>query len=353
MISFVHSLADLTSLRDREEIELIMTRLLGDLLGAARVKLWHLIGPSHRLRLHERILIADRIVTISDAPADPANLPTLESVRELSACHRRQAPFSVRPDADGQRRQIFPLSNAKGVVGFLDACVAAPPRREQQELAAGLIRVYQNHLSLLDESEKDQLTGLLNRKTFDAAFGPLTPIEAPRRRSAVQFERIERRRPADPAQPRWLAMMDIDFFKRVNDLYGHARGDEVLAALARLMRDSFRQSDRLFRCGGEEFVVMLEPTEGRYVKGILERFRRLVETHDFAGVGPVTISMGYTSLAEDDDRAAAFRRADEALYAAKRLGRNQVIAHGELAGEIPLVTAAERDAARSGALVDA
>ena len=128
--------------------------------------------------------------------------------------------------------------------------------------------------------------------------------------------------------------MDIDFFKRVNDRFGHARGDEVLAATARLMRESFRQSDRLFRCGGEEFVVILEPTDGRYVRGILERFRRVVEAHDFPGVGLVTISMGYTRVAADDDRAAAFRRADEALYAAKRRGRNQVISHEELANEV-------------------
>jgi diguanylate cyclase (GGDEF)-like protein len=352
MISFVHSLADLTSLRDREEVELIMTRLLGDLLGASAVKLWSLISHSQRLRLHERVLLADRIATISDVPADPANLPTLESARELSACYRRRAPFSARPDAEGRRRQIFPVTNAKGVVGFLDACVATTPRRDQQELAAGLIRIYQNHLSLLDDSEKDELTGLLNRKTFDAAFGRLTPIEAPRRTSALQFERIDRRRPADPAQPRWLAIMDIDFFKRVNDRFGHARGDEVLAAMARLMRDSFRESDRLFRCGGEEFVVILEPTDARYVARILERFRRLVETHDFAGSGPITVSMGYTSVAADDDCAAAFRRADEALYAAKRRGRNQVISHEELANEV-FAAAAASQAARPAALIDA
>jgi diguanylate cyclase (GGDEF)-like protein len=244
------------------------------------------------------------------------------------------------------------VTNAKGIVGFLDACVATTPRRDQQELAAGLIRIYQNHLSLLDDSEKDELTGLLNRKTFDAAFGRLTPIEAPRRTSALQFERIDRRRPADPAQPRWLAIMDIDFFKRVNDRFGHARGDEVLAAMARLMRDSFRESDRLFRCGGEEFVVILEPTDARYVARILERFRRLVETHDFAGSGPITVSMGYTSVAADDDCAAAFRRADEALYAAKRRGRNQVISHEELANEV-FAAAAASQAARPAALIDA
>jgi diguanylate cyclase (GGDEF)-like protein len=118
------------------------------------------------------------------------------------------------------------------------------------------------------------------------------------------------------------------------------------------MRDSFRESDRLFRCGGEEFVVILEPTDARYVARILERFRRLVETHDFAGSGPITVSMGYTSVAADDDCAAAFRRADEALYAAKRRGRNQVISHEELANEV-FAAAAASQAARPAALIDA
>jgi diguanylate cyclase (GGDEF)-like protein len=352
MISFVHALADLTSLRDREEIEFTVTRMLGDLLGAASVTLWSLVSHSHRLRLHERILLADRIATISDMPSDPGNLPTLDSQIELSACYRSHAPLPVGPGADGRRRHIFPVTGAKGIVGFLDASIAAPPRGDRQRLASALIRIYQNHLDVLADSETDELTGLLNRKTFDAAFNRLTPLEAPRRTGAARFQRLDRRRPADPAQPRWLAVMDIDFFKRINDRFGHARGDEVLAAMARLMRDSFRESDRLFRCGGEEFVAILEPTDGRYVRGILERFRRLVEAHDFAGIGLVTMSMGYTRIAADDHRADALRRADEALYAAKRQGRNQVISYEELAAGVSYAPVAG-EAARPEALVDA
>ena len=298
-------------------------------------------------------MLADRIATISDMPSDPGNLPTLDSQDELSACYRGHAPLLLGTGADGRRRQIFPVTSARGIVGFLDAAIAAPPRRDQQQrLASALIRIYQNHLDVLADSETDELTGLLNRKTFDAAFNRLTPLEAPRRASAGRFQRIDRRRPADPMQPRWLAIMDIDFFKRINDRFGHARGDEVLAAMARLMRDSFRESDRLFRCGGEEFVVILEPTDERYVRGILERFRRAVEAHDFSGIGLVTMSMGYTRLAADDHRADALRRADEALYAAKRQGRNQVISHEELAGAVSLA-AAGSEAARPEALIDA
>jgi len=140
-----------------------------------------------------------------------------------------------------------------------------------------------------------------------------------------------RRRPASPDQPRWLAVLDVDFFKRVNDRFGHPCGDEVLVLLARLMRASFRESDRLFRCGGEEFVAILEPTEAQYVGGILERFRAAVEAYAFPLVGRVTVSIGYTRVAPRDNGLTAFGRADEALYAAKRQGRNQVVCYEDLA----------------------
>src|SRR5665213_3380433 len=190
MINLVNSVADLTSLHDREELELIMARVAADLLGATTVKLWRLIRDSGELRLHERALLVDRIVTIFDTPSDIADMPTLDSRRELRACHDDKIPLPVGPDANEQRRHIFPVMGAKGVIGLLDVCVAAPLSDDQQRLVSGLLRIYQNHLKILDYSEKDELTGLLNRKTFDSAFIHLTRIEAPSRANAIQFERI-------------------------------------------------------------------------------------------------------------------------------------------------------------------
>ena len=346
MIKLVNSVADLTALHDREELEIIMALAASDLLEASAVKLWRLANHSGELRLHERALLVDRRATICDAPSNLNELPTLDSRREFSACYHSRTPLPLSPDENGRRRHVFPVMSARGIVGFLEICHAKRLSDNQQRVMSGLLRIYQNHLKILDYSEKDELTGLLNRKTFDAAFAHMTRIEAPRRIGAVQFERIERRRPADPHQPRWLAALDIDFFKRINDRFGHLCGDEVLVLLARLMRASFREADRLFRSGGEEFVIMLEPTAEEYVPGVLERFRAVVEAHDFPQIGSVTISMGYTRVAAGDDGAAAFRRADEALYAAKRQGRNRVICYEELAGgDVFLATTAvEADA---------
>ncbi|WP_158812917.1 GGDEF domain-containing protein [Methylocapsa sp. S129] len=330
MIKLVNSVADLTALRDREELEIIMALAAADLLGATTVKLWRLVGYSDELRLHERALLADRRVTISDAPSNANDLPTLDSRRDLRLCYDRQTPLPASPSEKGRRGHIFPIMSARGVVGFLEICRATPLSDHRQRLVSGLLRIYQNHLKILDYSESDALTGLLNRRTFEAAFAHLTRMEATSRVGAVRFERIERRRPIDPDQPRWLAALDIDFFKGINDRFGHQCGDDVLVSMARLMRISFREGDRLFRYGGEEFVILLEPMAAQYVSGVLERFRALVEAHDFPRVGSVTISIGYTCVGAADDGTAAFRRADDALYAAKRQGRNQVICYEEL-----------------------
>jgi len=331
MINIVDSVADLTAMRDREELEIAVALVAANLSGTSRGTVWRLARHFGELRLHERARLSDSRVEIADLPADLADLPPLDSRPELRACYDSQMPAGpANPLRGGRRAHVFPLMGPSGIAGFLEICGAAPLRDDQRQLVCGFLRIYHNHLNILDYGENDELTGLLNRKTFDASFAHLTRIEQPNRPCAIPFVRVERRRPVGADQPRWLAVLDIDFFKRVNDRFGHSCGDETLVLLARLMRASFRESDRLFRCGGEEFVAILEPTEAQHAGAVLERFRAAVEAYAFPGAGHVTVSVGYTRVASDDDGLAAFRRADEALYAAKRRGRNQVVCFEEL-----------------------
>jgi diguanylate cyclase (GGDEF)-like protein len=330
MINIVDSVADLTAMRDREELEIAVALVAANLSGASRGSVWRLVRHLGELRVHERARLTDRRVTIADMPADLTDLPTLDSRRELRACYDSQTPGPVSLVRGGERRHVFPLMGPNGIAGFLEISGVAPLRDDQRQLVCGFLRIYHNHLNILDYGENDELTGLLNRKTFDAAFAHLTRIEAPSRPCAIPFVRVERRRPTGADQPRWLAVLDIDFFKRVNDRFGHSCGDEALVLLARLMRASFRESDRLFRCGGEEFVAILEPTEALHAGGVLERFRAAVEAYAIPRAGHITVSIGYTRVGPDDDGLTAFRRADEALYAAKRQGRNQVVCFEEL-----------------------
>ena len=125
-----------------------------------------------------------------------------------------------------------------------------------------------------------------------------------------------------------LVMFDIDFFKRINDQFGHLAGDHVLRELARVVQERIRRDEVFARYGGEEFVIVLPETGLGGAKALAENLREKVASHGFAFQGermPVTISIGCAQLAKDD-RAAAdlIQRADEKLYEAKRGGRNRV-----------------------------
>ena len=128
----------------------------------------------------------------------------------------------------------------------------------------------------------------------------------------------------------WLGVIDIDHFKRVNDSYGHLIGDEVLLLMSRLMRSSFRFDDRLYRFGGEEFVVLMRCADGDAAAQAFERLRHNVERHLFPQVGRITVSIGFTELKAGDTPNGAFERADKAVYFAKQNGRNRLCDHDEL-----------------------
>lgn len=125
-----------------------------------------------------------------------------------------------------------------------------------------------------------------------------------------------------------LVMLDLDFFKRVNDTYGHLAGDAVLKETAMLVRGKTRREDVLARYGGEEFGLILPEIDMKGAAAMAEKARRLVEKHSFVFDDehiPVTLSAGVSTLErKKDDPAELIRRADEKLYDAKAGGRNKV-----------------------------
>jgi diguanylate cyclase (GGDEF)-like protein len=195
----------------------------------------------------------------------------------------------------------------------------------------GILRLYVNFSNLLDYGERDSLTELLNRKTFDGSFLKATVEQEPSRplSRGVPYGDAERR-DAKPTGSYWLAMIDIDHFKRVNDNYGHLIGDEVLLLLARLMRSHFRFHDQLYRFGGEEFVVLMRCHGESAAFNVLERLRELTQQHLFPQVGTITISIGFTEIKTGDSPSGAFERADKAVYYSKEHGRNQVCSYAGL-----------------------
>lgn len=159
----------------------------------------------------------------------------------------------------------------------------------------------------------DGLTGLYNRRQFEIGL--------------EQEHNRTKRHPSDFS----LAILDIDFFKKVNDTYGHQYGDYVLKTVANLMKQAFRKTDLLYRYGGEELVMIMPETniEGAIIP--VQRLRRMVEEYDFDYNGvkaKVTVSMGLTMNYQNFATPAdILKSADDALYRAKEEGRNRVILH--------------------------
>ncbi|WP_024696399.1 GGDEF domain-containing protein [Pseudomonas syringae] len=128
-------------------------------------------------------------------------------------------------------------------------------------------------------------------------------------------------------QPLSVLMLDIDHFKKVNDRYGHQMGDEVLRTIAVTLKAQLRNVDRIFRYGGEEFVVILSNTDGDGAALVGERLRQAVLDLEFHQAGPelaMSMSLGCSTLLSAETADSLLRRADDALYVAKRQGRNRL-----------------------------
>ncbi|TVT69825.1 MAG: GGDEF domain-containing protein [Denitromonas halophila] len=246
-------------------------------------------------------------------------------------------------DADGWR-MAFPVLHAGRVRSILDVHATTAIAAVTVDGVRAYVHCFERLMAHWDYANLDTLTGLLNRKTFDEQFDQLIAVAERARRQDG-----ERREDSALPSPAWLGIVDIDHFKHINDTWGHLFGDEVLIRLADCMRSAFRSSDKLFRFGGEEFVVMLRNVPAETVSSIFERFRIAVETHDFPQVGTVTCSIGFAQVDDRLPPAELLGRADSALYYGKAHGRNCVWAYEDLvaAGELVSTTAtssAQQDA---------
>jgi len=120
-------------------------------------------------------------------------------------------------------------------------------------------------------------------------------------------------------------MFDIDYFKKVNDTYGHDVGDYVLQELSRIILNNIRETDSFGRWGGEEFMLLLPYTSQEKIMEIAEKIRKTVQEHTFKDVKQITVSIGVTLYKKDEGISQLIKRVDIALYEAKSHGRNQVV----------------------------
>jgi diguanylate cyclase (GGDEF)-like protein len=319
-LSQLEQVARLTHVKDRDTTDAVLVDVLRALLEDASVTLVEVFRWKDDWRCLVRAHMAPGLV----APASTASWASPEELPVLGAYPRRVEVLRDRATAvfpsDGGTSLVVPVSSEGERALLIEVQLASRPAPSVVRLVEGVARIYENFLSLLDYSERDSLTSLLNRKSFDETFFKTTSNHGRAQPDGSGLgHRLVHERPAY-----WLGVIDIDHFKLVNDRYGHLIGDEVLLLIARVMRSTFRHDDRLYRFGGEEFVVLLRADDEDAALSIFERFRHNVEHYPFPQVGRITASVGFTQIRDHDTPAAAFERADKAVYLAKDEGRNQV-----------------------------
>jgi two-component system, cell cycle response regulator len=227
----------------------------------------------------------------------------------------RQTPVLLITDA-GETQMVFRALD----LGVNDYIIRPIDSNELRARVRTQLRrkLYQDRLRNLvnqavEASVTDPLTGLYNRRYLDAHL-----------RSALS-------RADATAKPVCVLIFDIDHFKAINDAFGHDAGDDVLIAFSERLRIGVRGIDLVARYGGEEFFLVMPDTDAQYASSVAERLRSDVEKVPFATRSgeeiPVTVSIGIAEWhGRSDTPDALIRRADQALYAAKRAGRNRVVA---------------------------
>jgi len=348
MDSLLRHMVDMTGHRDHTMLDVSVVSAVQELSGAACTRVLNIATVGGHKFVRARACIRAGGLACPEEPHDSGPGEPIADYPDLERCLRQHADRAESLGADGLRRLWLPIWFGERADTCLEIAHATPFTPEVLYMVSGIVSVYRNFQNLLDYSERDSLTGLLNRKTFDDQLARmLQAAETDATTGAGIADALQHaeRRHRQGEEQQWLAVVDVDHFKSVNDRFGHLYGDEVLILIANLLQSSFRAQDRVFRFGGEEFVVLLRSTTLDHARRIIERFRADVEAHVFPQVGQVTVSVGFTSVSAADSPVITLGHADQALYYAKAHGRNRVCHYAELVASGVLQTVAVNDTA--------
>jgi len=312
--SVLHKLITLTNERDLVSLEYLLAESLYELISPKD------IDVANAVKIYHVKDIKKQIFTTKDSVRNPKGEKISDTLKQaLTNCFNSGSDYTYQ-EKNQPSVTLYPLKNSKGDTIAVIAIRALINDDELSNTIAMVLHVYQNFAGLIRDNEHDTLTGLLNRKTFDQKVNKV-----------MGLMHKEKSRKDDKLNTRYyIAIFDIDHFKRVNDEYGHLMGDEVLLLFSQMMTETFREKDMLFRYGGEEFVGVFECTDNTDITLALERFRSKVASYSFPQVGNVTVSIGYSQILQYDTTIQMVERADLSLYYAKNNGRNRICCYEEL-----------------------
>ncbi len=328
--------ASLTTIRDLDIFEFSFMKTLADLLNVNDISLYKFNDsnqPCRLIRYTSDTELADGKKKIDESKEiHIENIPVPEHIKHAQQWIDSTKKVYTLHD-DNKYLTVYPVVGISRTIGYLTVTLEHELSESENLVISSLLSISENFHVLLEDNQRDKLTGLLNRKTFDDSVYKIQEIIAFMPDDATRYSGNEKRN-KNNADTYWLSIIDIDSFKKINDEFGHIYGDEVLLMLSQIMKRTFRPGDLLFRFGGEEFVVIAKVNGQKEAIVMFERFRKAVEEFIFPQIGQVTISLGATLISGKHSMASDIvGRADKALYHAKHHGKNQLFFYEELVAE--------------------
>lgn len=326
-INLLESAIHITKERDKRSLASSLLEILADYLvfDSALLLTVPFAEKADHLEIMSSVILSESLSRDYERPDLKIEYDDL-ILKSINNCE------NVAETIDDITRSIFPIAVGKSVINLV-IIYHQNEKILDKKLIHGFLRIYGNFIALLNDNERDTLTGLLNRRTFDTLISEL--LEKIDNKQNPPKISTDRREP-DTDACHWMGVLDIDHFKDINDNFGHLFGDEVLMRFADIMDDSFRSHDLLFRYGGEEFVVVISKTTEENAVMVFERFRKRLEVFQFPQVSQVTVSIGIAKIMPDTHQSTVIEQADMALYYSKNHGRNQLSNYHQLVelGEI-------------------
>jgi diguanylate cyclase (GGDEF)-like protein len=229
---------------------------------------------------------------------------------EFHEAIKNRRPLIVNSNGSTTERIVMPVMSEYGPLRLI-VISGISESSEDRKLLFQSVELFSSLVNLHDSHERDKLTGMMNRQTFDDFYNRTISI------------------PQVDDQKMYLGMCDIDHFRNINDTHGHSNGDQVLLDVTHIMEDNFRFNDALFRFGGEEFIVLFK-CKPQDASTVLNRFRESVESYGKDKNNDLTVSIGFVECRKLEIPSTVIGKADIALYNAKENGRNQVVNYDDI-----------------------
>lgn len=337
MSTFIEHIVKLTDHRDRDLLELTFSKALIDLLPISRIVIARVMREDNVSRWLEvaRLDAMGGGRVIDPLRVDFQSLVLLEDASDRLRCLETRDIVEIAwAGPDGPRIAMLPLfsDSREDDQGVLELHSDGALDDDSLRMVDYLRRIYRNMYTLLEYSDRDPLTGLLNRKSLDDAFysAVLEDLEESNPAPTGAHHVDKDRRHRVPANY-WLGMASIDNYALIIDKHGRDVAEEVLQLVARLMSNTFRTYDRLYHFEGDRFGVLMHCPDEALVLSAFERFRSNVEKYKTPLVGRMTVSCGFTAVKADDSPKTAIEATERAVDFARRGGGNKACSHVGLA----------------------